>query len=254
MIGLVEDTENGHQKYEHFLANQPQHVFPCAVVSVARSDLKKPEDYLVGQAIVFSAEAQLREQGTILTGKYAAVFGYGKIGCSIAQNLQCKSVHVEVVEIDPIRQVLARAHGFHTGTPESILPKADLLFCATGNHSLTPENMHHIKSNAFVFSATPGDDEIEGHGRLIRKNIQQCVRGNMTKVAMGNKDFFLCNKGNSVNFLNGGVVGNFIKLIQAEFIFAAGQLPKYSCLDKIHRIENHSKEFIARLWLKHFPG
>jgi adenosylhomocysteinase len=253
LLGVIEDTENGHQKYEAAFAKH-QKLFPCPVVSVARSDLKRPEDYLVGQAIVFSAEAQLREQGTILTGKYAAVLGYGKIGQSISQNLQCKSVHVEVIEIDPIRQILAQSHGFHTGSAHTVLPKADLLFCATGNLSLTAKNMPHLKPNAFVFCATSGDDEIEGHRMLLNRQFEHCSRGNTTKVELKNNTFFLCNDGNAVNFLNGGVVGNFIKLVQAEFVFAAGELPKYSACDRIHKIENHSKDFIARLWLKHFSS
>ena len=51
---MVEDTENGLRRY--LGAWKP----PCPVFSVARSPLKDPEDYLVGQSVVFSAEALLR--------------------------------------------------------------------------------------------------------------------------------------------------------------------------------------------------
>lgn len=56
IIGVVEDTENGHQRYETLGK------LPCPVFSVARSPLKDPEDYLVGQSVTFSAEA-LTERG-----------------------------------------------------------------------------------------------------------------------------------------------------------------------------------------------
>lgn len=54
-IGIIEDTENGYQKYTHNNLKFP-------VISVARSLLKENEDHLVGQAVVFSTEAILREQ------------------------------------------------------------------------------------------------------------------------------------------------------------------------------------------------
>ncbi|MBX9738134.1 MAG: hypothetical protein K2X32_14525 [Phycisphaerales bacterium] len=56
LVGIVEDTENGHQKYEAFL-KENKSSFPYPIISVARSALKEPEDFLVGQSIVFSAEA-----------------------------------------------------------------------------------------------------------------------------------------------------------------------------------------------------
>jgi hypothetical protein len=47
-------TENGLHRY---LCHEKP---PCPVFSVARSPLKDSEDYLVGQSVVFSAEALLR--------------------------------------------------------------------------------------------------------------------------------------------------------------------------------------------------
>jgi adenosylhomocysteinase len=52
LVGVVEDTENGHQRYEREL-DPP---FPCPVLSVARSPLKNAEDYLIGHSVVFSTE------------------------------------------------------------------------------------------------------------------------------------------------------------------------------------------------------
>lgn len=71
IMGVVEDTENGHQRYAAL------DKVPCPVFSVARSPLKDPEDYLVGQSVTFSAEALIRSRGDILHGRPAAVIGYG---------------------------------------------------------------------------------------------------------------------------------------------------------------------------------
>jgi len=66
--------------------------------------------------------------------------------------------------------------------------------------------------------------------------------------------FYLCNNGNAVNFLNGGIVGDFIKLVQAEFIYAATQLPCVTERHGIQEVEDGAKQFIAKLWMQHFSN
>jgi len=53
-LGVIEDTENGHIKYEN-VKN-----LNCPVFSVARSPLKYSEDILVENSAVYSAESVLR--------------------------------------------------------------------------------------------------------------------------------------------------------------------------------------------------
>lgn len=85
ILGVVEDTENGHQRYAALGS------LPCPVVSVARSPLKDCEDHLVGRSIVFSTDALVRARGDILTSRSACVIGFGKIGRSIAQTLRAQT-------------------------------------------------------------------------------------------------------------------------------------------------------------------
>lgn len=61
LAGVIEDTENGHRRYEDL------DKLPCPVISVARSPLKDPEDFLVGQSVVFSTEAVMRVAATSST-------------------------------------------------------------------------------------------------------------------------------------------------------------------------------------------
>jgi adenosylhomocysteinase len=252
LLGIVEDTENGHQKYESLLSSSDGGAsFPCPVMSVARSELKDPEDFLVGQAIVFSAEALLREQGTILTGKRAVVFGFGKIGRSIAQNLHSKSVRVDVIDTHPCRQVLALAQGYHTDDRTRLLGDVDLVFCATGNRSLKSRDLASIRRDAYVFTATSADDEIEDHLALTR-NCTYRADGKIARIEVGDSRFFLCNNGNSVNFVHGGVVCSFIRLVQAELVFAVSQLADFPRKDRISQLNDDAKRFIAELWLHHF--
>lgn len=108
IVGVVEDTENGHRRYlDH---DKP----PCPIYSVARSPLKDPEDYLVGQSVVFSTEALIRARGDILYGRVAAVLGFGKLGSSVARMLHARGVQVTVFDIDPVKRAQALAQGFAT--------------------------------------------------------------------------------------------------------------------------------------------
>ncbi len=101
VLGVIEDTENGHKRYAH------AEKLPCPVVSVARSPLKDPEDFLVGQSVVFSTEALMRSRGDILHGRTALVIGFGKLGSSIARLLHAKGVQVTVYDLDPVRRTQA---------------------------------------------------------------------------------------------------------------------------------------------------
>lgn len=98
---MVEDTENGHRRYAEL------DKLPCPVISVSRSPLKEPEDFLVGQSVAFSTEALMRSRGDILHGRTALVIGFGKLGSSIARLLHVKGVQVTVYDIDPVRRTQA---------------------------------------------------------------------------------------------------------------------------------------------------
>lgn len=111
IIGIVEDTENGHQRY--FAALRDHDV---AVWSVARSTLKQTEDYNVGKSLVRAADSIMRKDLMQRLEDYACigVIGFGKIGSSIAQHLRSLNVaQVCVYDWDPV--ILMRAASFDQG-------------------------------------------------------------------------------------------------------------------------------------------
>ena len=252
LAGIVEDTENGHKKYESFLARHAeQRELPFPILSVARSKLKEPEDFLVGQAVVFSADALLRECGILLTGKLAAVLGYGKIGSSIAANLRAKGVRVDVHDSNPVRQALACAHGYSLRARATLLSQADVIFGATGNKSVRAADFEAMKEGAFIFTATSGDDEIDGYHEILARRRPSPLHPRVGALASSKGATYLCNDGNAINFMHGGVLGPFIKLVQAELIFALSQLDT-AHRDRIRHLSDESKRFIADLWLSYF--
>jgi adenosylhomocysteinase len=221
------------------------------IISVARSSLKDPEDALVGQAIVFSAEVIMRSHGLILLGKRVGVIGFGKIGRSIAFSLLSRGSRVDVFDSNPILLASALSLGFHTSFRPDFLRSVDILFCATGNQSLSSADQVYFKDGLHIFCATSSDDELS---ICLRKKIHTesfLESPNTRRVVLSNKNIYIHNDGNSINFLHGAVVDRFIELVQGEIIYSLGSLggaPR----GRISYLPDLDKKYIARQWISKY--
>lgn len=245
LVGIIEDTENGHQRYGK-VEN-----LPVPFISVARSHLKAPEDFLVGQSIVYSADALMRQLNEIMTGKTALVIGYGKIGESISSCLSSRNISVMVFDIDPIKRVRALSHGYQIPDRFRAIVEADLLFCSSGSKSLTHYDFVHLKNGSFIFSATSSDDEFfieeTSHGYQILD-----VSDSVQMLFKDGKYFYLANNGNAVNFIHGAAVGSFIYLIQAEILMAVSKIQNGDSNVNESIISRDDQRAIASKWIRHF--
>ncbi|SNQ48355.1 TrkA-N domain protein (fragment) [Frankia canadensis] len=243
----MEDTENGYQKY--LAGGKP----PCPVVSVARSPLKLPEDYLVGQSVVFSAESLLRAHGNILDGGETCVIGYGKIGRSVANTLRVKSVRTTVFETDPVRAVEAMSHGFAVSRSKSeALARANIVVCATGSRALTGNDFSALRSGSYLASVTSSDDELDLE-TVMRSYQQRRLGPHVTRLSRTGHYFYLLNDGNAVNFVHGAAVGPFIYLVQGEILAALAMLASGRLAEPgLHQVPHRVRESIARAWLRTF--
>ncbi len=168
LIGIVEDTENGHQKYEKLISKDG---LPIPLMSVARIELKKTEDFNVGKSIVRAADTILREEVNTILERIGTVgvIGFGKIGSSIASHLRDMGLKVIVYDHDPIASFKAMSVGFISAAKkETILKDSEMIFCATGNESLGPKDYPMMKDGVYIASCTSADDELNLN-RLIRK-------------------------------------------------------------------------------------
>nr|WP_230204912.1 adenosylhomocysteinase [Parafrankia elaeagni] len=247
IVGVVEDTENGYRKYLSCGK------LPCPVFSVARSPLKQPEDYLVGQSIVFSTESLLREHGDILHGRETCVIGYGKIGRSVANTLRAKSVRTTVYETDPVRAVEAMSHGFAVKWSKAeALGRADVVVCATGNRALEGEDFTYLRPGSYVASVTSSDDELNLASLRGTYRIER-LGPHLSRMTSWNHHFYLLNDGNAVNFVHGAAVGPFIFLVQGEILAALALLSSGQVMEPgLHEVGNREREIIARSWLRCF--
>ncbi|MFH8986701.1 adenosylhomocysteinase [Streptomyces sp. NPDC017940] len=246
ILGVVEDTENGHRRYADL------DKLPCPVVSVARSPLKDPEDFLVGQSVVFSTEALMRGRGDILNGRAALVIGFGKLGSSIARLLHAKGVRVTVYDIDPVRRTQALSQGFTVAHDRAAgLGDAGLVLCATGALSLSAEDFPRLRNGAYVATVTSSEDELELAG-LPDVYERTTIDEHVTRYLTTGHYFYLLNGGNAVNFLHGASVGPFIHLVQAEILAAIAALARGALDPGMHEAGPADRAAIATTWLDYF--
>ncbi len=246
VLGVIEDTENGHRRY------QDLDKLPCPVLSVARSPLKDPEDFLVGQSVVFSTEAVMRGRGDILHGRPALVIGFGKLGSSIARLLHAKGVQVTVFDVDPVRRTQALSQGFAVARDrEAALTGAGLVLCATGAVSLRGEGFPHLRNGAYIATVTSSEDELE-LGGLPEVYTRTMVGEHVTRYQTTGHYFYLANSGNAVNFLHGASVGPFIFLVQAEILASIRMLTRGDLAHGMHEVPAPDRAAIAAAWLSYF--
>ncbi|MGH8904585.1 MAG: adenosylhomocysteinase [Egibacteraceae bacterium] len=246
IVGVVEDTENGLRRYLD--RGKP----PCPVFSVARSPLKEPEDYLVGQSVVFSTEALIRSRGGILQGGAACVIGFGKLGSSIARTLHAKHVRVTVYDRDPVRMIHAFSQGFRTAsTLREALEDAGVVMCATGNLSLRGDDFTRLRNGAYVASVTSSEDELDLDA--LDELYERTPAGeHVTRYSTTGHFFYVLNRGNAVNFLHGACVGAFIHLVQAEILAATAQLTRNDLEPGFHEVDAQTRRRVAATWLDCF--
>ncbi|MGW6412999.1 adenosylhomocysteinase [Streptomyces vinaceus] len=247
LLGVIEDTENGHQKYLEL------DKFPVPVVSAARSPLKAPEDFLVGQSVVFSTEALTRGRGDIFHGRGALVLGFGKLGSSIAHLLHAKGVRVTVYDVDPVRRTQALSHGFDVAEDRnSALGAAGLVLCATGSMSLVGDDFPRLRTGAYVATVTSSEDELD-LARLPACYETSQAGHHVTRYSSSSGHvFFLMNHGNAVNFLHNAVVGPFIYLVQAELLAGVRMLSRGDLGPGMYEVPDADRRVIASTWLDHY--
>jgi adenosylhomocysteinase len=252
ILGVLEGTENGWQEYERSI--DPSCSVP--VVSVARSPLKLPEDYLVGSSIVFSIEAILREQAQILQTRTACVVGYGRVGRGVASVLRGRGIATSVHDASPIAMAEATARGFQVyRRVERALASADLIVYATGQRAFDKIAMAELKLGAVVATVTSGDEVVDAD--LASRYTATKVSNHITRFDdSDHRYFWLLNDGNAVNFVHGAVIGPAIQLIEGEKLMAISRIASGNGAFTAGRIrelpDKPDRNLVADIWNEHF--
>lgn len=245
LIGVVEDTENGYQKYLKLTQ------LPLPIYSVARSPLKDFEDFLIGKSIVYSADVILREQGKLIEYLKCSIIGYGKIGKSIAYNLASRGLQPSVYDKNPLRRLEAYNRVFNTPSWSEMLSRSDIIFSATGGQATNVVDFKLLKNGCYVFSVTSSDDEFD-FSYLKNEYKVEKINDFIDKFIGPTNYFYLICKGNAVNFMHGACVDDFIHLVRSEMLCAVGALIDTPHEAGLHTMSDATRETIANIWLRTF--
>ena len=182
ITGIVEDTENGFQKYEKALHTLSKNNIP--IVSIARSYAKDFEDYLVGRFIAKATIDKIHEKFLMNLTPQIGIIGFGEVGRGSAFYLrEDKKLKVSIYDKNIEVRKLAKISNFVVISKRKLLETSDILICATGNKSITDKDLRYIKKGCIISSCTSKDDEFDLSTEVSELN-----------------DIIFLNGGNAINF------------------------------------------------------
>jgi adenosylhomocysteinase len=251
ILGVMEHTQNGHDRYK----KEGERV-PVPVVSIADCDLKNLVEPAIGASVVSGTETALRENGVTLHDKKSLVLGYGKVGEAIADKLP-QGV-TQVYDIDALRKIKAiQSRRNLVKAPDRVnaLKNADIIFCAGGRNALQESDYAHMKDGVFIATVTSRDDALHmppSSYQLVRKPLD-----NNPIYTYVNRDtdhtVYLVNDGNAANFIGQkSAVGSSVLAVLGAEITAMEQI--YSERDTLKNgLQNPSRERqiqVAESWIE----
>ncbi len=243
-LGIVEDTNNGHWRY------QMAGVHSTPVLSMAQSPIKDIEDTVIGDSVVYSTERIFREEfNGILQGISCGVIGYGKIGTSTSIALKGRESTVMVYDIDPARCIRARLEGHRIGPLKTILSTSDLIVGCTGKTSVRKEDIPYIRDNAVLVSASAKNEEFD---LVAFANECTCEKINAVVWRYTQKNghcFYLLHQGTPVNFRDRSILGYILDMIYAELFLCMHLIAQGKIESGLHHSPLSIHTEVAQTWL-----
>lgn len=244
-LGVIEDTENGLQRYESLPS------IDSPVLSIARSEIKLPEDQMIGRWLFQSWRSACRDLGRDEGLETPLILGFGKIGAGIASALVQSGFRPRIVEPDPLRALDASSRGYDVVDVAQSLSAATSVFSATGNHSLGLLEAPALASDVLIVAATSRDDEFDFEGLVSDWELADTGSSGLQSYRRpdGSRVWFL-NRGNSANFAYPDLVEvEYLAPSHAALALAASQLSLRLWAPGLRGVERAAETHIAEEWL-----
>lgn len=249
-VGVVEDTNNGHWRYEQHAPHERP------ILSMAQSPLKDVEDTIIGDAVVYSIERVLREEyAAILQGSRCGVIGFGKIGTSTAVALKGRESVVSIYDINPAKDMRAKVEGFFPLPLHELLPKCDVIVGCTGQTSIRLVDMDFIKDGAMLVSASSKNIEFALDDFKANCTAVVAVNEVTQKYTKKNgKIFYVLNNGTPINFRDKSILGTILDMIYCELFVCMREVADGNIENGLHHSPPYVQDEVAKAWLKeHSP-
>lgn len=243
--GVVEDTNNGHWRYE---SRAETLTYP--VISIAHSPLKNLEDLQIGEAVCFSVERVLRHRlSRILRCAQVLVIGYGAIGSSCSAAFRSRGAATAVYDIDPLKLMRAHASGFQVGELPQLAARADIVIGATGQCSIGPDVAAVLPDGAVVASASSRQLEIDLAGLRERYRTRR-IAAEIDLWQRAGQQFFVLGSGFPINFRDHSVVGPYLDAVYAELFVCIREVVEGRARPGLHSSWAKLHQEVANQWCR----
>lgn len=252
--GIAEYAINGEQRFFNTsICDRP-------FISVGRSTIKKNSDLASANSIMLMAELYLQNQGIMLFGSdiRVGVIGHGTLGGRIRRLLQERGVNDFLVhDVDPNRlgdiPLKNIAH-----SAAHLCQQCDILFCATGNHALSRDDMKFIKDGTIAFTVTSPDDELDLHTlkkeRIVTLNTDRSHGDTVVyTIAETGHAWVLPFDGEAPNTqINFGLADASIHQACATHIVAAIRLMQGPHDHRVQHLSLEDEQLVKQLWDEYY--
>lgn len=170
----------------HRMREQAQ--LPLAVLNINDGELKALiENYHgVGDGVL---EALFRLTWRVWAGRAVSVVGYGRVGAGVANYLRRTGATVFVVEVDPIRQLVAHYDGFGLMDLHSALSSTELIVTATGSRGVIgAEQLPMLRDGAVLMNVGHWAEEIDMPAIRQAAKAQKPVAKHLEEYTLTNGD------------------------------------------------------------------
>jgi len=226
--GVSEETTTGVARLRA-LESEGKLAFPAVAANDARCKHMFDNPYGTGQTTL---TAILALTNVLAAGREFCVIGYGWVGKGVARAADGLGGRVTVVEIDPVRALIAHMDGFRVAPLAEALPDADVVVTATGLIEALPEQALGLLKDGVVL-ANAGHHDREIDVTALARSADETIDarpGVRTYVTDGRRAHVLVD-GALVNIA--GLDGNPVEIMDLSFsvqalsahLLASGDLP-----------------------------
>jgi adenosylhomocysteinase len=210
-LGACEITTSGINRLRE------QKDVPLPVVNINSGQLKSRIENFhgVGDGLVEALPLLLAEKNW--QGKVVTVCGYGQVGSGCALYLQKLGAKIQIVESDPIKQLIAHYDGYKITSMESALASSELFVSATGaNKLLGKESFQYLRPGILLVNVGHFAEEIDVEALKQSANSHRALSQHVDEYSVGveNKPILLACQGHPVNvvLLTGSIEPTLIHL------------------------------------------
>ncbi|MCS7118327.1 MAG: adenosylhomocysteinase [Thaumarchaeota archaeon] len=197
--GGTEETTTGVTRLRA-LEREGRLLYPIIAVNDSPTKSLFDNPLGTGQSTI---DAIMRSTGVLLAGKRFVVFGYGRVGSGIAARARGMGAEVIVVEVNPVRALMAAMEGYRVMGSKDAAKTGDIFVTATGNIGvIRREHMELMKDGAILANAGHYDVEVSlGDLRSLAESVEEISPSVERFRTKDGRNIYLLAKGRLVNLV-----------------------------------------------------